>query len=248
MPDLASFQEKIGIVFKNPDLLLQALTHKSYSNENPKVLLGHNERLEFLGDTVLSLIISKTLFLEHPETSEGDLSKMRANVVSGSALAGVAKTIGVGPFLRLGAGEEKGVGREKTSILANALEAVIAAIYLDKGILAAEQFVVTACADLLNPISLGTPVDYKTQLQELCQDKALLLPTYDVVNAYGPDHQKRYEIEIKIQDVSYGVGIGKNKKEAQQQSAKTALERLCAVKPRLTSERKSPLLENAMEK
>lgn len=236
VPDLSLLQERLGVSFKNPDLLLQALTHKSYSNENPKFLLGNNERLEFLGDTVLSLIISQTLFLRNKEVSEGDLSKMRANVVSGPALAGVAKTMGLGPFLLLGAGEEKGAGREKTSILADALEAVIAAIYLDEGLLAAQAFVLKVCADLLDPVYLTTPIDYKTQLQELCQDKALSLPTYNIVNAYGPDHQKRYEIEVKIDEVSHGIGIGKSKKEAEQQSAKTALERLVQEKCSNSSE------------
>ncbi|MBI3359111.1 MAG: ribonuclease III [Nitrospirae bacterium] len=226
MPDLSSLQERMGIVFKNPGLLLQALTHKSYSNENPKLASGNNERLEFLGDTVLSLIISHTLFIRNPDLSEGDLSKMRAHVVSGPALAGVARKIGLGPFLLLGAGEEKSAGREKTSILSDALEAVIAAIYLDKGIVAAKKFVLMACADLLNPISLGRPADHKTALQEFCQEGAISLPTYHVVNAYGPDHQKRYEIEVKILDIPYGMGIGKSKKEAEQQSAKTALARL----------------------
>jgi ribonuclease-3 len=224
--NLSALEDRIGSVFKNPNLLLQALTHKSYSNENPKCSLGNNERLEFLGDTVLSLVISQTIFLKNPELSEGDLSKMRANVVSGPALAGIARTLGLGPFLLLGAGEEKGAGREKSSILADALEAVIAAIYLDKGMLAAKKFVLNACADLLNPIALNTLVDYKTRLHEFCQERGLSLPPHQIVNAYGPDHQKRYEIAVKVRDVACGMGIGKNKKDAQQQSAKTALETL----------------------
>jgi len=226
MPTFSDLQERLGCLFKNPDLLLQALTHKSYSNENPKYTLGNNERLEFLGDTVLSLIISQTLFVNNPNLSEGDLSKMRANVVSGSALAGVARSIGIGAFLLLGAGEEKGGGREKTSILADALEAVIAAIYLDKGIISAKKFILKVCADLLNPIALGTFVDYKTELQEFCQEKGLPLPIYHLCKASGPDHQKQYEIEVKIQNISYGIGIGKSKKEAQQQSAKMALKKI----------------------
>ncbi len=229
MPDLSSLQEKIGCVFKNTDLLRQAVTHKSYSNENPSYALGNNERLEFLGDIVLSLIISQTLFLRNPDLSEGDLSKMRAHVVNGLVLAGVARNVGLGPFLLLGEGEEKGAGREKTSILADALEAVIAAIYLDKGLCAAEQFVFMAYGDLLDPISLGKLSDYKTQLQEFCQEGGLALPIYDLVKESGPGHQKQYEIEIKIDDVSYGIGIGKSKKEAQQQSAKIALERVGAT-------------------
>jgi len=226
MPDLSAFQKRIGCVFKNPDLLRQALTHKSYSNENPNDALGNNERLEFLGDIVLSLIISQTLFFRNPDASEGDLSKMRAHVVNETVLAAVARNIGLGPFLLLGAGEEKSTGREKPSLLSDALEAVIAAIYLDKGLHVAEQFILMVYDDLLNPISLGQLSDYKTQLQEFCQEGGLSLPSYHLVDAYGPDHQKRYEIEIKIQDISYGVGIGKSKKDAQQKSAKTALERL----------------------
>jgi ribonuclease-3 len=226
MPDLSALQTRIGVVFKNSNLLLQALTHKSYANENPKFSLGNNERLEFLGDTVLSLIIGQTLFLRNPNLSEGDLSKMRAHVVNGSCLAEVAKKVGLGSFLLLGAGEAKSAGHEKPSILADALEAVIAAIYLDQGFHAAEQFVLMAYDHLLNPLSFGALTDYKTQLQEFCQEGGLSLPAYQQVSAYGPDHQKRYEIEVKIGDVSYGTGIGTSKKEAQQQSAKTALDRL----------------------
>ena len=224
--DLSALQERIGCFFKNPDLLRQALTHKSYANENPGESLGNNERLEFLGDTVLSLIISQTIFLSNPNLSEGDLSKMRVHVVSGSALASVAGRLGLGPFLLLGTGEEKSGGREKPSILADALEALIAAIYLDQGFSAAEQFVLMAYDNLLDPLSFGAPADYKTELQELCQERGLSLPTYHLLDASGPDHKKRYEIEIKIGDTSYGVGIGTSKKEAQQQSAKIALERL----------------------
>ncbi len=232
MPDLSALQERIGCVFKNPNLLLQALTHKSYSNERRNAAcdknfsLGNNERLEFLGDTVLALIIGQTLFLRNPNRSEGDLSKMRAHVVNGPVLAGVAKRMGLGPFLLLGAGEEKSAGRDKPSLLADALESVIAAIYLDQGLRAAEQFVLMAYSDLLNPLSFGTLADYKTQLQEFCQEKGFPLPTYQIIDASGPDHQKRYEIEIKISETSYGIGTGNSKKEAQQQSAKIALGRL----------------------
>ncbi len=229
VPDLSSLQEKIGCVFQNPDLLLQALTHKSYSNENSSAASGNNERLEFLGDIVLSLIISQTLFLRNPELSEGDLSKMRAHVVNGTVLAEISRTLGIGSFLLLGAGEEKSMGREKPSLLADALEALIAAIYLDKGLHAAEQFVLMAYDDLLNPLSFEKLSDYKTQLQEFCQERGLSLPMYYLVAASGLDHQKQYEIDVKIQDVSYGVGIGKSKKEAERQSAKTALERLRQV-------------------
>ncbi len=225
MIDLAEAQKRLGCLFKKPELLVQALTHKSYFHEHPDRGQGDNERLEFLGDAVLDLVIRGALLSQNPDRTEGDLSKMRARVVSEPALAEVARTIGLGPFLFLGTGEEKGGGRERPSLLSDALEAVIAAIYLDRGMRAAKSFILKAFANPLRDLSSNPFWDYKTALQEHCQGVLGILPTYHLLSELGPGHQKRFTIEVQIQGVSYGVGTGKNKKEAQQQAAEIALKK-----------------------
>jgi ribonuclease-3 len=223
---ITRLQERLGCSFKRPALLTQALTHKSYGNENPDRVPGNNERLEFLGDTVLGLIITEKLLLQYPYLTEGDLSKKRAKVVSEPALASVARKVGLGDFLLLGVGEEKNKGREKSSLLADALEAVIAAIYLDRGMRAAKGFVLKAFLDLVAEDTPDTLLDYKTQLQEFCQKVLASSPTYCCINELGPGHQKQFEMEVRISGVAYGSGFGKSKKAAEQQSAQVALQKL----------------------
>ncbi len=224
--DLAALQKRLDCDFKNPATLSLALTHKSYYHENPNRVSGHNERLEFLGDTVLNLIISEALVLKHPDLTEGGLSKMRAKVVSEPTLAKISREIGLGPFLLLGVGEEKNAGRERPSLLADALEAVIAAVYLDRGMRVVKRFVLKAFADSIRVLSAGDLFDYKTALQERCQDRFKSLPTYHLIGEEGPNHQKRFEVEVRIGGESFGAGFGKSKKEAEQLSAQIALERL----------------------
>lgn len=225
MPSLQDIQQRIAYRFDNPELLERSLTHKSYSNENR--VPYHNERMEFLGDAVLNLIISEYLMNACPEASEGDLSRLRAAIVSEAALAAVARDIDLGSFILLGRGEEQTGGREKDSLLANSLEALLASVYLDGGKTAAEQFIVRFFEDVIRKrCSFRGTLDYKTELQELCQERLRQLPVYRTVSESGPDHQKHFEVEVWIRDRLSGRGSGRNKKEAEQKAAKEALEKL----------------------
>ena len=225
MPSLSDIQQRIAYTFKNPELLERALTHKSYANENR--VPYHNERMEFLGDAVLNLVVSEYLMSTCPDSNEGDLSRFRAAVVSEPALAIVARELGIGRHLLLGKGEEQTGGRNKDSLLADSLEALIASVYLDRGKDAAESLVIRFFEGLLKKTrSTGGTLDYKTELQELCQDQLKQLPEYRVVSESGPDHLKQFEMEVWIKGTLSGRGIGKSKKEAEQRAAKEALEKL----------------------
>jgi len=214
-------QQEISYFFKDIDLLKRALTHKSYANENKAST--HNERMEFLGDAVLNLIVSEYLMILCPAAQEGDLSKYRAAVVNEQTLAAVARKLNLGDFLLLGRGEELNGGREKGSLLANSLEALTAAVYLDAGMEACKPFFLRAFSDIIKKISVtSTILDYKTALQELCQMRLKQLPEYRIVSEIGPEHRKRFEVEIFIQNVFFGRGSGKSKKEAEQCAAKEA--------------------------
>lgn len=214
--------------FTNPSLLLEALTHKSYVNERRSSGRTHSERLEFLGDAVLSLIISDYLARRYPELSEGALSQLKAKLVSESSLADAARRLDLGARLQLGRGEERSNGRDKDSLLADALEAVIAAVYLDGGLEASRNFTVDALTDELRDIDVlqETPGgdDYKTRFQEWCQKRYDVLPRYVVVRETGPDHQKEFEVEVRVNDRVVGIGRGHSKKEAEQEAAKRARE------------------------
>lgn len=222
MPSLTELQQRIAHSFRQPELLERALTHKSYANENR--VLSHNERLEFLGDAVLNLVVSEYLMKSCPDSTEGDLSRLRAAVVSESALAIVARAIGIGPYLLLGKGEEQTGGRNKDSLLADSLEALIASVYLDAGMQAAEMLILRSFGDMISKTcATGGILDYKTTLQELCQEKLKLLPEYRVISETGPDHLKQFTVEISVNREVYGRGVGKSKKEAEQKAAKEAL-------------------------
>lgn len=183
--------------------------------------------MEFLGDAVLNLIVTEYLMRSCPSSSEGELSKMRAVIVSEAALAGIARSFGLGGFLLLGKGEGQTGGRDKDSLLADALEAVIGAIYLDAGTEAARAFILRFFNDLLiTTCAQRVTLDYKTELQELCQELLKQLPEYRVVSETGPDHQKQFLVELTISGAVSGRGLGKNKKEAEQRAAKEALEKL----------------------
>lgn len=224
---LDEIQRRLDYRFRQPRLLLEALTHKSYLNEVRGANESDNERLEFLGDAVLDLVVSEYLVNAFPEAAEGELSKLRARLVSEKTLSRVAQRIGLGEPLRLGRGETKTEGRSKPSILADALEAVFAGVYLDGGLEAASTCVKTAFRDELDSCDRSLAKgDFKTDLQELCQRDFELLPQYRTIRATGPDHEKLFEVEILIRGEHYGVGTGKSKKEAEQMAAQQALEQL----------------------
>jgi ribonuclease-3 len=201
-------------------LLVRALTHRSYAYENGG--LPTNERLEFLGDSVLGLVVTDTLFRNHPDLPEGQLAKLRAAVVNSRALAEVARGLDLGAFIRLGRGEEGTGGRDKASILADTLEAVIGAVYMDQGLGAASELVHRLFDPLIEKSSgLGAGLDWKTSLQELTAAEGLGVPEY-LVTETGPDHEKTFTAAARVGGVTYGTGTGRSKKEAEQQAAETA--------------------------
>jgi len=227
---LKNLTDKISISFQNTDLLRQALIHASYANESkPSVIAdSSNERLEFLGDAVLELVISCILFEMYPNFTEGDLTRARAILVCEASLAKVAQKLELGKHLKLGRGEESSGGRNKPAILADALEALIGAIYLDAGLTATEQFIKTQFADLLYNVKdfSVTWRDYKTLLQELVQRDGTSQATYELIHEFGPDHDKIFEVGVSINGFLTGSGTGKSKKDAEQNAAREALEML----------------------
>jgi len=216
--------------FVNAAFLNEALTHKSYVNEQRASGQNHNERLEFLGDAVLSLIISDYLASRYTGLSEGALSQLKAKLVSEAPLAKAARRLDLGARLKLGRGEELSKGREKPSLLADGLEAVIAAVYLDGGLEESRNFTIHVLGEELRQIDESQMMpgggDYKTRFQEWCQKHHDVLPRYVIARETGPDHQKLFEVEVFLNDVIYGLGRGYSKKEAEQQAAQRALERV----------------------
>ncbi|MFC7218225.1 ribonuclease III [Streptomyces polyrhachis] len=201
-------------------LLVRALTHRSYAYEHGG--LPTNERLEFLGDSVLGLVVTDTLYNTHPELPEGQLAKLRAAVVNSRALADVGRGLDLGSFVMLGKGEEGTGGRDKASILADTLEAVIGAVYLDKGLAAASELIHRLFDPLIEKSAgLGAGLDWKTSLQELTAAEGLGVPEY-LVSETGPDHEKTFTAAARVGGVAYGTGTGRSKKEAEQQAAETA--------------------------
>lgn len=228
---IRELERTLSYSFKQQSLLLLALTHKSYANEHRLGSLGHNERLEFLGDTVLDFVISDFIMKICPESPEGELSKLRAVVVSEPSLAKVAREMDMGSYLLLGRGEEQTGGRDKNSLLADSLEAVIAAIYLDSGLEEAYRLISERFGpDIRVMVGSGQVHDYKTELQEQCQSRFGELPKYAVVGESGPDHQKVFEVEISAGGRVLGSGTGRSKKEAEQMAAGVALDNLKAGK------------------
>jgi ribonuclease-3 len=201
-------------------LLLRALTHRSYAYENGG--LPNNERLEFLGDSVLGLVVTDSLYTAHPDVAEGQLAKLRAAVVNMRALAEVARTMGLGEYIFLGRGEEATGGRDKASILADTMEAVIAAVYLSRGMPAATTFVHHVLDPLMeSSASLGAGLDWKTSLQELTASASLGVPEYHVTEQ-GPDHRKSFNARVSVGSELMGTGSGSSKKEAEQMAAEVA--------------------------
>ncbi|MBM4119544.1 MAG: ribonuclease III [Nitrospira sp.] len=220
-------QQAIGYMFQDARLLDEALTHTSHVNELKDKSLRDNERLEFLGDAVLALIVSEQVVAACPDSTEGTLSKLRSRLVSEASLARAARRLDLGRLIRLGRGEELTQGRDKESILANTLEAVLAAVYRDGGIEAARAFALKAFAQELHEATSGAGLpsdDYKTQLQEWCQRKYDSTPQYVTTKELGPDHQKQFEVQVTIQAKIMGCGTGRSKKEAEQAAARQALD------------------------
>jgi ribonuclease-3 len=224
--DLAALQKTLGIRFNDPSLLEQALVHTSYLNENPAIATS-NERLEFLGDAVLGFIIAEELYQRLPQSSEGEMTELRSSLVRGDAVSRMAKAISLGNYLYLGKGEEVSGGRRKPANLAGALEALIAAIFLDHGSSVARAFILRLVdKELKKALSQGIEPDYKSQLQELIQAKHQQTPTYQVIKAMGPDHDRRFTVEVKLGDTVLGSGSGKSKKSAEAEAARSALDQL----------------------
>lgn len=220
----------LGVEMQELLLLHQALTHTSYANEARHSGSPHNERMEFLGDAVLDLIISENLFKRFPQLSEGELTKARANLVCEHTLAKKAAEADLGHYLLLGKGEALSGGRERFSILADTLESVIAAVYLDQGFAIATEMVLRLLAKELALVHTGESVkDFKTCLQEVAQRTPDNKIIYEVVGQTGPDHDKVFKVSVSLNDKELGIGVGKSKKEAEQQAAKLALTELQAV-------------------
>lgn len=219
-PDRVDLRDALGEPELKPELLQLALTHRSYAYENGN--LPTNERLEFLGDSVLGVVVTETLYLRHPDLSEGRLAKLRAACVNARALAEVARTIGVGEHLLLGKGEESTGGRGKSSILSDTVEALIGAVYLSGGFEEATRVVHLLFDPMLEAAAaLGAGLDWKTSLQELCAEHELGVPEY-VIEAEGPDHMKTFTARVRVGERLHGHGVGRSKKEAEQQAAESA--------------------------
>ena len=215
----------IGYRFKNITLLQNALTHSSYANEQWHDNLKSNERLEFLGDSILGMVVAQHLYRTVPDRLEGDLTRMRADMVCENSLARIARQVNLGNYLLLGKGEEQGGGRSRPSILADATEAVLAACFLDGGMEAAEAFIRQFV--LCNvPAEKLTNADYKTAFQELVQQKKDQQITYTLVGETGPDHDKQFAVEVSLNGSVVGTGTGSSKKRAEQAAAHAAIEKL----------------------
>lgn len=219
---MKALENKLGYTFKNQALLLNALTHSSYANE-ARGGVTSNERLEFLGDSVLSLIVSNYIYKEFSNLPEGELTKLRAALVCEKSLCGFSKELCLGEFLRLGKGEEKGGGRERDSILADAFEAVLAAIFLDSNLKTATDFVMNFISVELMHTDDEVFKDYKTALQEIIQRNPEEYVTYALKGESGPDHAKLFEVEVLLNSNVIGKGTGRSKKQAEQMAAKQAL-------------------------
>jgi len=223
---IEDIQRTLNYVFKQEGLLIEALTHRSFLQGQGPATVQHNERLEFLGDAVLGLVISERLIAIFPQSTEGELSKLKAGLISRVTLAKAAKRLTLGQWLRLGRGEEVSSGREKHSLLANALEALIGAVYLDSGLEAARQVITRALATEIGSLrerpGLTGDEDWKSRLQEWVHKHEGTNPQYRLIQESGPDHQKLFELTVEIHGTIMGRGEGRTKKEAEQRAAEQA--------------------------
>jgi ribonuclease III len=226
MVDWVKVQEDIGVTFKDMSLLQQAFVHRSYLNENPDFTLGSNERLEFLGDAFLGLVIAESLYGQFSSLDEGEMTKLRAALVRQDSLAQLASGLGLGEYLYLGQGEEKGGGRKRARNLACVMEAVIGAVFVDQGFEIARDLVARVFGRKVRKImEEGLAGDHKSRLQELVQSERQERPIYRLVEAVGPDHDKTFWVEVVVGGEFLGRGCGKSKQSAEKEAAKQALER-----------------------
>ena len=227
MIDWNDCQKNLGISFHQKSLLEQAFVHSSYLNENPDFAWPSNERLEFLGDAILNFIVTEKLYEEFPKLPEGELTGIRASLVCRDTLAGLASSLKLGDWLLLGRGEEASEGRAKASNLANTMEALIGALYLDQGLAKARRFILRQLKPELVKIKDGkTTPNYKALVQEFIQGQKRPTPVYRLVEAIGPDHSKQFTAEILVEGEALGRGIGKSKKTAENRAARAAWEKL----------------------
>ncbi|MCC6347299.1 MAG: ribonuclease III [Nitrospirales bacterium] len=221
------FEDSLGHRFSDKRLLRAALTHKSYHHENPDESPDHNERLEFLGDSVLGLVIAEKLFLDQVGFSEAEMSKMKSYLVKEAVLFEMASKLSLGDYLRLGKGEESTGGRQKKSVLSDAFEALIGAVFLDSGYETVKALVLDLFREKIpDVISRKEGYDFKSELQERCQSLFGVLPEYRIVKLEGEEHKRVFTAEVSINRQLYGSGVGKSKKEAQMAAAKEAFEKL----------------------
>lgn len=224
MNNISQLEEKLSLKFNNQDLLLQALTHRSYLNENPGFRLGHNERLEFLGDAVLELAVTRFLYERFPDKPEGELTSFRAALVNSRMLSDVSVELGINEYLLLSRGEAKDVGRARQYILANAFESLVGAIYLDLGYGAAEKFIARAIMPRLSDvISKKLYKDPKSLFQEEAQERVGITPTYEVIREWGPDHDKHFIVGVFLDEEKVAEGEGPSKQVAQEEAARAGL-------------------------
>lgn len=221
--EIKEIQQQLGVQFKDSDLLVSALTHRSYLNENRSFHLPNNERLEFLGDAVLELVSTEYLYLNYPHP-EGELTNFRSALVNYRMLSEIASRLGIEKFLQMSKGESKDVGRARQVILANAIEAVIGAIYLDQGYNVAKEFILReVIVELSGIINKGAYLDPKSKLQEIVQERFGITPVYTVQSESGPDHDKVFVVGVNLNDRQIGIGTGPSKQEAEVSAAENAL-------------------------
>lgn len=223
--DFSAFEQEAGVTFQNKELLQQAFTHRSYINEHRSAINQHNERLEFLGDAVLELVITDFLYHKYPTKPEGELTSYRAALVNSETCSRVASTLHFNDYLLLSRGEAKDTGRARQYILADTFEAVIGAIYLDQGYAAARDFISSHLSPLIEEVvEKGTWVDAKSKFQEQAQEHTGITPTYETIEESGPDHDKHFSVGVYLGDELVATGTGNAKQEAEQEAAKRGLE------------------------
>lgn len=224
MQKFSILEEKLSLSFKNKDLLIQAFTHRSYLNENPSFKVGHNERLEFLGDAVLELVVTEELYQKFPDRPEGELTSFRAALVNANMLSQVSVELGINDFLLLSRGETKDTGRARQYILANTFEALVGAIYMDKGLEDAKKFIINVLMHHLEEvIEKKLYKDPKSLFQEEAQERVGVTPSYEVIDQWGPDHDKHFVIGVYLEQEKVAEGEGPSKQAAQEEAARIAL-------------------------
>ena len=227
LKDITKLEDTLRVSFRNSALLQQALVHRSYINENPDFELRSNERLEFLGDSMLSAVVAEKLYIDYPDLPEGDMTKLRSALVRRETLSRIAQHLNLDDYIYLGRGEETSGGRAKQSILADALEAVIGAVFMDQGFDVCRDLILRLYeGEIEKAVSASLTADFKSRFQEVAQSKYHETPEYRVVSAEGPDHAKKFIVEVAVCGRVLGKGRGSSKLEAEQGAAKVALDEL----------------------